>query len=76
MTPLMATIHVVTYGELWAVKREGTDEPLSTHNTQADATNAGRAQAKLDEVELVVHGQDGQIRENDSYGNDPRDVPG
>ena len=67
---------MVTYGELWAVKREGTDEPLSTHNTQAEATDAGRAQAKADEVELVIHGQDGQIREKDSEGNDPRDVPG
>jgi Uncharacterized protein conserved in bacteria (DUF2188) len=26
--------------------------------------------------ELVVHAQDGSIREKDSHGNDPRDIPG
>jgi hypothetical protein len=69
-------IHVVTYGELWAVKREGSDEPLSVHDMQDEATVAGRAQAKADKVELEIHGQDGRIREKDSHRNDPRDVPG
>ena len=26
--------------------------------------------------ELVIHGKDGKIREKDSHGNDPRDIPG
>ena len=72
----MANIHVVTYGELWAVKREGTDEPLSTHHTREQAVVAGRAVARADQVEFVLHRQDGTIRDKDSYGNDPRDVPG
>ena len=37
---------------------------------------AGRAQARTDKVEFELHGADGRIREKDSYGNDPRDVPG
>ena len=69
-------IHVVSYGEMWAVKREGTEGPLSTHGTQEAAATAGRAQARADKVEFVLHGQDGTIREKVSYGNDPRDVPG
>ncbi len=58
------------------MKREGTDEPLSTHSTQEEAETAGRATARADQVEFELHGRDGQIRERDSYGNDPRDVPG
>jgi hypothetical protein len=73
---MAADIHVLPVGDEWMVRREGTEEPLSTHSTQAEATSAGRAQAKTDEAELVIHGQDGQIRGKDSEGNDPRDVPG
>ena len=54
----MAKIHVVTYGERWAVKREGTDEPLSTHLTRQRAEVAGRAQARADNVELELHGEE------------------
>ena len=71
-----ANIHVVPRGAEWAVKREGVEEPLSVHLTQAEAEEFGRAQAKMDKVELELHGQDGRIREKDSYGNDPRNVPG
>ena len=71
-----ANIHVLPVGDQWMVRREGVEEPLSTHPTQAEATAAARAQAKTDKVELVIHGQDGHIREKESEGNDPRDVPG
>ena len=54
----MAKIHVITYGERWAVKREGTDEPLSTHLTRQRAEVAGRAQARADNVELELHGDE------------------
>ena len=73
---MAADIHVVPVGDQWMVRRENVQEPLSTHTTQAEAEAAGRAQAKTDEVELVIHGQDGQIREKHSEGNDPRAVPG
>jgi hypothetical protein len=71
-----ANIHVVPNGDEWAVKREGTDAPLSTHRTQAEAEQVGRDQAKQDRVEFELHGQDGRIRAKDSEGHDPRDVPG
>jgi hypothetical protein len=76
MPHVNAEIHVVPSADGWAVKREGQDEPLSTHDRQDDAITAGREQARQDEVELVVHGADGRIREKDSEGNDPRDIPG
>lgn len=40
-------------------------------DTQADAINYGRSQAKKESGQLYVHRKDGTIREHDSYGDDP-----
>jgi hypothetical protein len=53
----------------WKNTQDG--ERLSTHRTQAAAIKAGKAEAKADRVDHVVHGRDGKIRSKDSYGNDP-----
>ncbi|MFC4484303.1 DUF2188 domain-containing protein [Cupriavidus campinensis] len=37
---------------------------------------AGTKRAKADKVELLIHGRDGQIRECNSFGHDPRHVKG
>jgi Uncharacterized protein conserved in bacteria (DUF2188) len=44
--------------------------------TQDEAIQWGRQLAERENGELVIHGEDGQIREKDSHGNDPRDIPG
>ena len=36
----------------------------------------GRGLAEDQNGELVVHAQDGSIREKASHGNDPSDIPG
>jgi Uncharacterized protein conserved in bacteria (DUF2188) len=64
-------VHVVPHDDGWAVKREGNQRASSVHRTQAEAEQAGRPQAKQDQTEFFLHGRDGQIRERDSYGNDP-----
>ena len=64
-------IHTVPSGNKWAVKREGTKEPISTHNIKANAMQKAVVQAKKDHVEHVIHGQNGRIQDKDSYGNDP-----
>jgi len=71
-----ANIWVATHGDRWAVRREGTEEPLGVHDTQEEAITAGRQVAQADKVELIVQGEDGQIREKSSHGHDPRNVPG
>ncbi|MBW3659909.1 MAG: DUF2188 domain-containing protein [Actinobacteria bacterium] len=76
MPSTQGAIHVLPSGDEWIVRREDQTEPLSTHGTQEEAAEAGRAVARDDEVEFMLHGADGQIREKDSYGNDPRDIPG
>jgi hypothetical protein len=64
-------VHVVPSGTAWAVKKEGQAAPVSKHRTQGAAEDAGRTIARKNESELVIHRPDGQIRDKDSYGNDP-----
>ena len=63
--------HVVPRGDQWAVQREGADRASSLHPTQADAIDAGRRIAQNERGELFIHRPNGQIRDRDSYGNDP-----
>jgi hypothetical protein len=70
----MSDVHVVPSGDGWAIEVDG-DERDSFDN-QDEAIEAGRELASSEGGELVVHGQDGQIREKTSHGNDPRDIPG
>jgi hypothetical protein len=64
-------VHVVPSGNGWAVKQAGRPSPLSNHRTQSAAENAARPVARRNESELVIHRPNGQIRDSDSYGNDP-----
>jgi hypothetical protein len=64
-------VHVVPRGDRWAVEREGAERASSLHDTQAEAEKAGRPLARADQTEFYLHGRNGQIRERDSYGNDP-----
>ena len=64
--------HVVPNGEEgWAVRRENSGRATSLHGTQAEAIEAGREHAINQGTELVIHRPNGQIRDSDSYGNDP-----
>jgi hypothetical protein len=40
----------------------------STHATHEEAIKQGRFSAEDQNAELLIHGQDGQIREKDSHG--------
>jgi hypothetical protein len=64
-------VHVVPKNDGWAVRREGAQRLSSTHATQAEAIAACRGTAKRERTEFLLHGRDGQIRERDTYGNDP-----
>ena len=69
-------VEVHPQGDSWAVKIQGEGSPRSTHQRKSDAVDSGRALAKSLQVEFVVKNQDGRIAEKDSYGNEPRNVPG
>jgi hypothetical protein len=63
--------HVVPHQEGWAVKGAGNQRATSVHDTQQQAIDVARSIARNHESELVIHRQDGRIRDKDSYGNDP-----
>lgn len=64
--------HVVPqHGNGWTVRQSGSKSTLGSFRTQADAARAGRTYAQQSRSELVIHRPNGQIRQKDSYGNDP-----
>ena len=69
-------IHVVPRGEGWAVAREGAKRASKVTETQKEAIGAGKKMAERDRTELVIHGENGRIREKSSYGNDPNPPKG
>jgi hypothetical protein len=64
-------IHVVPHDSGWATRREGTSRAGSTHETQAQATEAARSTAIRERGEVIIHRPDGRIRDANSYGTDP-----
>lgn len=71
----MALMQVLPAGNDSKVVVDGGQE-AETYDDQADAERAGRSRVKELQAEFQLHGRDGTIRENDSYGNDPRNVRG
>jgi len=65
-------VHVVPGEKGWRVEVEGTARARSTHSTQAEARRAARVIARRSKTELLVHGRNGQIRDRNTYGTDPR----
>jgi uncharacterized protein YdaT len=64
-------IHVVPHKDGWATKKEGADRAGVVVDTQKEAIERARDQARRENVEVVIHRKDGTIRDSDSYGNDP-----
>jgi uncharacterized protein YdaT len=63
--------HVVPHGKEWAVKGEGNERNTYITATQSQAIDLARNIAENQQSELFVHNRQGQIRERNSYGNDP-----
>ena len=64
--------HVVPRGEHgWAVLGAGNQRDTSHYPTQEKARLAAREIAMNQKSEVLVHGVNGQIRQKNSYGNDP-----
>lgn len=63
--------HVVPHQGKWAVKGENNSRATSVHNTQSEAIDKARDIAINQRSEVVIHRPNGQIRDKDSYGNDP-----
>ena len=68
--------HVVRHNDKWAVEGEGNSKVTKVTETQVEAIKIAREIARNQESELLIHGKDGQIRQRDSYGNDPESSKG
>jgi len=55
----------------WQVKGAGNERATARTNTQAEAIQIATRIARNQQSEVVIHRQNGQIREKNSYGNDP-----
>ncbi|GAB4348233.1 MAG: DUF2188 domain-containing protein [Immundisolibacter sp.] len=53
------------------MRGQGNDRITSIHHTQQEAINRARGIAINQRSELFIQGRDGQIRERNSYGDDP-----
>ena len=63
--------HVVPHDNGWAVRGAGNSKVTETFDTQREAIDRARDIAINQGSELFVHRENGQIRERNSYGNDP-----
>ncbi len=64
--------HVVPRGNgKWAVRRGGANRARRRYDTQEEAIEAGREIAREEGTELYIHGEDGRVREMNSFEKDP-----
>lgn len=68
--------HVVPTDGGWGVRGQGNSRLTSVSESQASAIEAARDIARNQQSELFIHGRNGQIRERNSYGNDPNPPKG
>lgn len=62
---------MVRHGDGWAQRGEGNSRVTRTFDTQQEAIDAARDTARREHSELLIQGENGQIRERNSYGDDP-----
>ncbi len=63
--------HVVPTSNGWGVKGANNTRITQKFDTQKQAIERAREIAINQKSELLIHGKNGQIREKNSYGNDP-----
>lgn len=64
--------HVTRHsGGGWQVKGAGNDRATARTATQAEAIARATQIARNQKSEVVIHRTNGQIRDKNSYGNDP-----
>ena len=59
--------HVVPYEGDWAVRREGNKRITSKHRKQSTAIRKAKSLARKHKADVIIHRQDGTIRDRISY---------
>jgi uncharacterized protein YdaT len=63
--------HVVPHQNGWAVRREGSDRASAVTPTKPEAFERAREIAEREHGGVVIHGENGKIQEERTYGHDP-----
>ncbi|MFY9826127.1 MAG: DUF2188 domain-containing protein [Thermoanaerobaculia bacterium] len=63
--------HVVPHGDGWGVVGEGNQRSTGNYDTQQEAFERAREIAINQGSEVFIHRPNGQIRERNTYGDDP-----
>jgi len=63
--------HVVPHESGWAAQGDGNGRATSVHDTRREAIAAARETAIRQRSEMLVHGEDGRIRERNTCDGDP-----
>ncbi|MDQ1142825.1 hypothetical protein QE439_004206 [Pedobacter agri] len=63
--------HVVPHNGEWAVRGAGNERVTQIASTQREAFEIARGHAINQGSEVIIHRPNGQIRDSNSYGNDP-----
>jgi hypothetical protein len=62
---------------VWKVRREGAERAANIHDVKSDALEKARELAPNNDLSQVkIHGRDGKILEERTYGQDPEKYPG
>ncbi len=67
------TYHVTPKaGKGWAVTSEGAKRAVTIHDTKQEAVDRSKQLAKKQPLgQVVIHGRDGRIQTEHTYGKDP-----
>lgn len=68
--------HVTKHPDGWQVIGAGNSKATAVTKTQAQANEIAKKIAINHQSEVLIHGRDGQIRDKNSYGNDPENTKG
>lgn len=72
----MTNQHVVPHWEQRAIQWAGNSKATKIVKTQKEGIDRARQIARNQWSELIIHRSNGQIRDKDSYGNDPHPPKG
>ena len=76
MSTRAATPRVLTVNRSAGQPCTGRARLGSSHPTKSEARAAGREYARDRQVEHIIRNLDGRIGERNTYGHDPRNIPG
>jgi hypothetical protein len=78
--PDRVVFHVTPYVNGWTLNQEGLDEDkgqLGAWDHKHLAVDRAKELAKAAPLgQVIVHGEDGSIQDEFTYGDDPREIPG